>query len=142
MKYTLDIPPKPQSRPRFGNGRAYEQKDMKKWKQELEYLLMIRKPKIIDKGAIHVAMTFYIYPPQNISKVKTKHPVSNESLEKIYVDKKPDIDNYVKAVLDASNGLLFKDDRQVAVLTTQKLYSLNPRIELEITKLEENKCLT
>lgn len=140
MKYTLDIAPKPQSRPRFTRqGRAYELAEMKRWKQELAMLLAMRKPKRIEKGAIYVAVTFYIRPPQTISKVKTKHPVSNEELEKIYVDKKPDIDNYVKAVLDASNGLLFKDDGQIAALTTQKLYSLNPRIELEITKLEESK---
>lgn len=140
MKYTLDIAPKPQSRPRFTRqGRAYEVKEMKLWKQELAMLLAMRKPKRIEKGAIYVAVTFYIYPPQTISKIKTKRPASNESLEKIYVDKKPDIDNYVKAVLDASNGLLFKDDGQIAALTTQKLYSLNPRIELEITKLEERK---
>ena len=140
MKYTLDITPKPQSRPRFTRqGRAYELAEMKRWKQELAMLLAMRNPKRIEKGAIHVSVTFYIRPPQTISKIKTKRPVANESLEKIYVDKKPDIDNYIKAVLDASNGLLFKDDGQIAALTTQKLYSLNPRIELEITKLEESK---
>lgn len=140
MKYTLDIEPKPQSRPRFTrNGRAYELKDMTNWKRNFAELLLLRNPKRIENGAIHVAVTFYIRPPQTISKIKTKHPVANESLEKIYVDKKPDIDNYVKAVLDASNVLLFKDDGQIAALTTQKLYSLNPRIELEITKLEENR---
>lgn len=59
--------------------------------------------------------------------------------EAIYVDKRPDIDNYIKAVLDCSNEILFKDDGQVAALSSQKLYSLNPRIEIEITSLEENK---
>ena len=112
---------------------------MTNWKRNFAELLLLRNPKRIENGAIHVAVTFYIRPPQTISKIKTKHPVANESLEKIYVDKKPDIDNYVKAVLDASNVLLFKDDGQIAALTTQKLYSLNPRIELEITKLEENR---
>lgn len=59
--------------------------------------------------------------------------------EIIYVDKRPDIDNYIKAVLDCSNEILFKDDGQVAALSSQKLYSLNLRIEIEITSLEENK---
>ena len=59
--------------------------------------------------------------------------------ETIYVDKRPDIDNYIKAILDCSNEILFKDDGQVAALSSQKLYSLNPRIEIEITSLEENK---
>jgi Holliday junction resolvase RusA-like endonuclease len=94
-------------------------------------------PKIIEKGAIFVAMTFYIYPPKRIAEMKKKR-LELES-ETIYVDKRPDIDNYIKAVLDCGNEILFKDDGQVAALSSQKLYSLNPRIEIEITSLEENK---
>lgn len=140
MKYTLDIEPKPQSRPRFTrNGRAYELKDMTNWKRSFAELLQLRKPKRIENGSIFVSVTFYIYPPQTVSKIKTKSPVPNERLEKIYVNKRPDLDNYIKAILDASNEILFKDDGQIAVLSAQKLYSLNPRIELEITNLEESR---
>lgn len=84
-------------------------------------------------------MTFYIYPPQRISKIKTKRPRTNDELEKIYVDTRPDLDNYVKALLDASDKILFRDDGQIAALSSQKLYSLDPRIEIEIHKLEEIK---
>lgn len=139
-RYVLNIEPKPQSRPRFTRaGRAYELEDMTNWKKTVAQTLQLHKPKMILNGAIFVAMTFYIYPPQSISKIKTKRPVPNKELEKMYVDKRPDIDNYVKAILDSSNGILFKDDGQIASMTVQKLYSLNPRIELEIHELEEIK---
>lgn len=139
-KYTLHIEPKPQSRPRFTkNGRAYELKGMTDWKRNVAHTLRIKQPKIILNGPIFVAMTFYIYPPQSISKIKTKCPRTNEELEKTFVDKRPDIDNYVKALLDASNDILFKDDGQIAVMSVQKLYSLDPRIEILIDKLEESK---
>jgi len=138
MKYNLKIAPKPQSRPRFTrNGRAYELKEMTDWKRAFSQSLIRNRPKMIEKGPIMLCVTFYVFPPQSISKIKTKHPRTNEKLEKMYVEKKPDLDNYIKAVLDASNGILFKDDGQIAVLAAQKLYSLNPRIELEIEKLEE-----
>ncbi|WP_427814314.1 RusA family crossover junction endodeoxyribonuclease [Enterococcus sp. 22-H-5-01] len=134
-KYTLYIEPKPQSRPRFGRNGTYEESKMKQWKRNCESQLRLLKPKIIDKGPVFVSTTFYIYPPKRIAKVKKRR--SELESESIYVDKRPDIDNYIKAVLDCSNELLFKDDGQVAALSAQKLYSLNPRIEIEITKLED-----
>jgi Holliday junction resolvase RusA-like endonuclease len=136
-RYTLHLEPKPQSRPRFGRNGTYEDKVMKQWKRNCESQLRLMNPKIIEKGAIFVSMAFYIYPPKRIAEVKKKR-LELES-EEIYVDKRPDIDNYIKAVLDCSNEILFKDDGQVAALSSQKLYSLNPRIEIEITSLEENK---
>lgn len=135
--YTLHLEPKPQSRPRFGRYGTYEDKVMKQWKRNCESQLRLMNPKIIEKGAIFVSMAFYIYPPKRIAEAKKKR-LELES-EAIYVDKRPDIDNYIKAVLDCSNEILFKDDGQVAALSSQKLYSLNPRIEIEITSLEENK---
>lgn len=135
--YTLHLEPKPQSRPRFGRNRAYEDGKMTQWKRNCVSQLRLLNPKIIDKGAIFVSMAFYIYPPKRIAEVKKKR-LELES-ETIYVDKRPDIDNYIKAVLDCGNEILFKDDGQVAALSSQKLYSLNPRIEIEITSLEESK---
>ena len=58
-------------------------------------------------------------------------------LERKYCDKKSDLDNYFKAVTDAAEGILYKIDRQIAVMVCQKLYSMRPRTELEITSLEE-----
>lgn len=135
--YTLHLEPKPQSRPRFGRNRAYEDGKMTQWKRNYVSQLRLLNPKIIPNGPVYVSMTFYIYPPKRIAEVKKKR-LELES-EAIYVDKRPDIDNYIKAVLDCSNEILFKDDGQVAALSSQKLYSLNPRIEIEITSLEENK---
>lgn len=135
--YTLHLEPKPQSRPRFGRNRAYEDGKMTQWKRNCESQLRSLNPKIIPKGPVYVAMTFYIYPPKRIAEAKKKR-LELES-ETIYVDKRPDIDNYIKAILDCSNEILLKDDGQVAALSSQKLYSLDPRIEIEIYELGENK---
>ena len=101
--YTLHLYPKPQSRPRFGINRAYEDGKMTQWKRNCESQLRSLNPKIIPKGPVY---------------------------------KRPDIDNYIKAILDCSNEILFKDDGQVAAVSSQKLYSLDPRIEIEIYELE------
>lgn len=81
-----------------------------------------------------VSITFYVYPPNYLlNKKKLAQDLANETL---YVDKKPDIDNYFKAVTDAAEGILYKNDGQIAVVTMQKLYSLNPRTEIEVEELK------
>ncbi|WP_303220389.1 RusA family crossover junction endodeoxyribonuclease [Enterococcus asini] len=133
MRYVLDIEPKPQSRPRFGKKRAYEDRGMLAWKRRFMYLLKAKSPAMIEKGPIAVLLTFYVYPPQYLAKSKGRAEALRN--EEIYVDKRPDLDNYTKAVWDCSNGILFKDDGQIAVDGNQKLYSFNPRVELEIFEL-------
>src|SRR5699024_11012696 len=50
---------------------------------------------------------------------------------------KADIDNYTKAILDSCNGILWRDDSQVVSLIANKYYSDNPRIEIEVDKIEQ-----
>jgi len=47
--------------------------------------------------------------------------------------KKPDIDNLVKAVLDALNGIAYNDDSQVVCLTSRKQYAAVPGVLIQIT---------
>ena len=43
---------------------------------------------------------------------------------------KPDLDNVAKAVLDACQGVVYQDDKQVVKLVAEKRYSYDPRIEV------------
>lgn len=45
---------------------------------------------------------------------------------------KPDIDNYVKAALDAINTIVITDDKLVWSMTARKLYSNRPRMRVEV----------
>lgn len=139
MKVILNIEPKPQSRPRFASRgnftTTYEDKSMKLWREKCRGLIaeeFLLYP-IDDKKAYKMDMTFYIKPPQYISKVK-KNCQALEA-EVLPVPKKPDTDNYVKALLDSWSGFVFKDDGQVSDINARKRYSLNPRIEVEIEEL-------
>ena len=46
--------------------------------------------------------------------------------------KKPDLDNLAKLILDAMNGLVFRDDALICELNLVKKYSTLPRIEITI----------
>ncbi len=141
MKLTLNIEPKPQSRPRFtrrwSSTTTYENENMKEWRRRCSNL--IAEECLLDKlkeGAIRLTATFYIKPPQYISKVKrNKQRLLEETMP---ISKKPDLDNYVKALMDSisDSHLIWKDDGQVAEIKAKKLYSLNPRIELEIEEIK------
>ena len=45
---------------------------------------------------------------------------------------KPDIDNVAKAILDACNGVVFRDDAQVVMLAATKAFSDEPGVRVVI----------
>ncbi|MGM0210326.1 hypothetical protein IGK20_000943 [Enterococcus sp. AZ112] len=140
MRIILPIEPKPQSRPRFarrGNYvQTYEDRAMKEYKNQVKNYLRKSRAKLIEKGPISAHVTFYIHPPK--SALSNKQKRLEVELERKYCDKKSDLDNYLKAILDASNKILFSDDGQVAKIITEKKYSYNPRIEIEICEIGES----
>ncbi|MGL9940892.1 hypothetical protein IGK86_001368 [Enterococcus sp. DIV1206] len=109
MRIVLPIEPKPQSRPRFarrGNYvQTYEDNAMRAYKQKVKAYLRKAKPELIEKGAIFAQVTFYVPAPKYLLSSKKKR--LEVELERKYCDKKSDLDNYLKAILDASNKILF-----------------------------------
>ena len=50
-------------------------------------------------------------------------------------NKKPDIDNILKAIFDALNGAAFVDDVQIVKVTAEKVYADEPFVEVTIDEL-------
>lgn len=143
MKLVLNIEPKPQSRPRFARrGRGvmtYEDREMKIWRRRCSDL--IAEECVLDRlidGPIRLSAIFYISPPQYIAKAKKNQQRLID--EDITVSKKPDLDNYIKALLDSvsDSHLIWKDDGQVAEIYAKKVYSLDPRIEFEVERIDDD----
>lgn len=144
-KIIIPIEPKPQSRPRFSKWGTYEDPKMMKWRKEVtNYIIQNYDGDYFD-GAISVDVTFYMKAPQSLSKeptqrakATTKEKFSKFVNELIWHDKKPDIDNLIKAVFDSISKaeIVWKDDNLVCDLHARKLYSPNPRIEMEIKQIE------
>lgn len=141
-KITTQLEPMAQSRPRFARrGRgvvAYEKKEMKAWRAECSKLIKeaFGSERLIE-CPLKIDVTFYIQPPKYIScKKKIREKLE---AEEIFCSKKPDIDNYLKALLDSMTGIIFKDDGQVVECRAKKLYSSKPRIEFIIKEVLENE---
>jgi Holliday junction resolvase RusA-like endonuclease len=78
------------------------------------------KGKEIFTGALEVSMNVGFPIPKSWSKKKTKE-ATDGILKPIT---KPDLDNIAKLVLDALNGIVYKDDSQVVELTISKFYTV------------------
>lgn len=48
---------------------------------------------------------------------------------------RPDLDNYIKAISDGGNGVLWNDDSQVTLLRASKRYATQPGVHVEVTAL-------
>ena len=123
ITFTLLGTPVPKGRPRFGNGRAYTPKRTKDYENALKAL--IKEQNIT--GPIEVTINAVFPRPQRLK--PKKYP---DGL--ILHTKRPDLDNIVKAVLDALNKTL-QDDAQVCVIHAYKYYaerSGEPRTEVTI----------
>lgn len=82
----------------------------------------------ITRGSVfEVEINFYLPLPSS---------VSNRERSKLLwygeATNKPDIDNLAKFYLDAANGILWPDDKQIVSLKILKLYSHNPKTIIRI----------
>lgn len=102
--------PYPKGRPRFsGKGFAYTPAKTKQAEHSLRMMLFDKSPPKLE-GPLCLELIFFLKPPKSLKKGV------------IWNDKRPDIDNYVKALTDAANGILWDDDAQIAALHAYKRY--------------------
>jgi Holliday junction resolvase RusA-like endonuclease len=83
-------------------------------------------------GPICLAIRFYLPRPQRL--IWKKRP-----MPEVFSDKRPDIDNLAKSVIDGLNGVAFKDDGQISDLhITKKFHSGNdePKTIIMIDKIQ------
>lgn len=85
------------------------------------------------EGPLRASIDFYMPIPASGSKALKKAML--EGKEKHI--KKPDLDNLIKAVTDAMNGIVYLDDSQIVRLVTRKVYSDLPRVNITIEEYVE-----
>lgn len=120
-------------RPRFSYkmGRMYTPSATQKFEQKVKnaFLEKYKLEKLLEKP-IKALIIVEIEPPKSISKKKRFELIE----EVISYTKKPDIDNIAKIILDALNGIAYKDDSQICRLEIYKRYGYENKI---IVKLED-----
>lgn len=132
--------PVPQGRPRFriqgAFVKAYDPPKSASYKELIKWYTrtFLRRHPDLPELTENICAKIEVFRsiPESFSK-KKKEAAENGLL---LPNTKPDTDNYVKTVLDALNGLLFKDDSAVVQITAVKRYSANPRIEISFWAID------
>ncbi|CAB4140187.1 Rus Holliday junction resolvase [uncultured Caudovirales phage] len=111
------IDPMPCPRPRVGRFGAYYPSKYTKWRKafHLELARVAGEVKPTSR-AIWVDVCCVVQRPKT---TKLAYP-------------KPDLDNYLKAVLDACNGKLWEDDSQIVLMYGCKLWTPTPKCQPKI----------
>ena len=128
--------PIPKGRPRFfrkGNFMGtYTDKKTKKGEYDFKSQAVKYRPENPLTGALDIRIYVYVKIPKSFSRKKHNHA----EIGIIRPTKRPDLDNYVKLVLDSMNGIFFIDDSQIVIMGCSKEYSIKPRIHIILKQLE------
>ena len=119
------IPGKPigKGRPRFTkSGHCWTPSKTVMYEQGIKQAYWMKYgPKMYasDKA---LAVEIVLYYPRPKSMGKHKRLMAQKGMLRPTV--KPDVDNVIKAILDALNGVAFEDDRQIVQVTCEKWYDV------------------
>lgn len=137
IKLTIPGPPKGKQRPRIcrvnGRSMAYTPKET------IEYERLVRasytavfKVKFERNLPIEISILALYSVPKYVSR-KTKELMLNGRL---FLTKKPDADNIIKVILDALNGLAYRDNVQICRVYFEKMYAEIPETKVLIKNYE------
>jgi len=123
--------PRGKGRPRFARrtGHAYTPQKTASYEACLRHeaaLAMGDRPPL--EGALCVQVSAYFGVPQSWSAKKRDAALAGE----IRPAKRPDLDNVVK-MLDAFNGVVWRDDAQIVSGLIEKHYSDRPRLRVGVS---------
>lgn len=82
-------------------------------------------------GACRLDVAFYLPVPSSWPAWKQEAALE----ERVKPTGRPDLDNMLKAIKDACNGVVFRDDSQIVELTSCKAYGDEPEARVLITPL-------
>lgn len=137
MEFVVEGEPQGKARPRFSrrSGTVYTPAKTAKYEKEIRDSFLAAGGKLIPEGS-YVLVTIDAYFEIPKSYTKRKRLACERNINR--PDKKPDIDNVLKVVLDALNGVAYVDDKQVIGVICRKWYSRSSGF-LKVQILEDKR---
>lgn len=128
-QFEFNVNPIAKGRPKFARigkfVRTYTPEKTASAEAELRFLMaQYWNNKNPVECAIEAHLSFYFVRPKSISEKKRPHMIT-----------KPDLENCIKLVQDAGNGILWRDDSQIVFLFATKVYALKPKIILSFKEI-------
>ena len=135
----IEVPGEPvaKGRPRFvstgDRPRAFTPAKTRNYEMQVRYhatRAMDGRP--LFTGPLNVSIVAYLPLLQSFSVAQRSAAIRGEMLPA----KKPDLDNFEKAILDALEGVVFCNDSQVCFKTASKRYGERPRVRVEVAEIK------
>ena len=117
------IPGKPigKGRPRFAkSGHCWTPSKTVMYEQGIKQAYWMKYGARMYAADKALAVEIVLYYTRPKSMTKKNQLLAQQGLLRPIV--KPDVDNVIKAILDALNGMAFEDDRQIVQVTCEKWY--------------------
>ena len=118
-------------RPRVNmyTGNVYTPNKTKDYEEWIKQNFFIKYPNLkMLEGRVSIEIIAYLKIPKSTSKITQEKMKNNE----ISPQKKPDIDNIAKIVLDSLNNYIIKDDTQVSKISVEKMYSEEEKLYIKV----------
>lgn len=125
VSITFPIDPVAKARPRLGRNGVYTPAKTRRFETTIRLLAFRFHKGPALTGSLKVGVRFVMKAPKRMTNEK---PVC-----------RPDLDNLLKGVTDALNGVFWIDDSQITEVHAVKVYDLvnkTPRIELTVEQLQ------
>lgn len=116
--FYLRIRPKPKQRPRFSNGHTYTPRETQDYENQVRFMVKSQ----MDQNGWE--------PFQDHASMEVWFTFGRKEFKK-YHNSRPDIDNLLKAVQDALNGVLYRDDSIITEISARKYYGYESAIMIK-----------
>lgn len=133
MTYTITIPGSPiaKARPRVTRyGHAYTPK------RTVDYERMVQTLFNAEHGSPRLEGPVMVEVDLHFGIAKSLRKADREARAKGTVPhlQKPDLDNCLKTITDALNGVAYRDDSQIIAAVIRKFWASEPRAEIRIDR--------
>ena len=131
VDFTIDGKPQGKGRPRLSYARIKTPEETVIYENYIK-LLYRGTVKTYFEGPVKMVIRAYYPIAKSDSKKKQKQKLDGEIRPH---NIKPDIDNVIKVICDALNGVAYHDDTQIVELVTSKHFTDKPRVEVAIENI-------
>lgn len=130
IEFEVNIRPHGKQRPRVcKNGITYTPKQTVQSERAIKWAFVASGNKMAE-GNLKVSVTAVFAPNKSESKKNRAIQITG-----IPYNKKPDLDNIIKEVLDSLNGLAWKDDDCVVKIQGEKKYGESDKLIIRIDQI-------
>lgn len=138
MKFEIVGTPVAKGRPRVSRIGTFTPLKTVNYENLVKYTFVQSFPNFKPfEDEIKIKIIAIFNPPASISKKKLKEllPTTDDPLSAKGKITKPDLDNIVKSITDALNGLAYKDDNLITSFEAHKVYGEQAKVIVEIEEV-------